>query len=203
MTTHIHSLLCLGDSYTIGEGVALHQNFPYQTLQLLRTKGFHFHAPEIIAKTGWTAFELAQQILHTKFNEHYDFVTLLIGVNNQYRGLSIEDFITDFEFLLMKAIHFTGNNAARVIVLSIPNWGVTPFAKDKDTEKITTEINAYNKVCKEQALKHKTHFINITESSRKAIEDSSLITQDGLHYSEKEMSSWAEMLVEIMEKEIN
>ena len=203
MTNHIHSLLCLGDSYTIGESVALHQSFPYQTLQLLRTKGYHFHAPEIIAKTGWTAFELAQQILHTKFNEHYDFVTLLIGVNNQYRDLSIEDFTTDFEFLLKKAIHFAGNNTSRVFILSIPNWGVTPFAKDKDAEKITTEINAYNKVCKEQALKHKTHFIDITERSLKVIEDSSLLTLDGLHYSEKEMSSWAEILVDIIEKEIN
>ena len=88
-------------------------------------------------------------------------------------------------------------------VLSIPNWSVTPFAKDKDAEKITTEINAYNNVCKDEAIKHKTHFIDITERSLKVIKDSSLLTQDGLHYSEKEMSSWAEMLVEIIEKEIN
>lgn len=140
MTSHYHSLLCLGDSYTIGEGVPLHQSFPYQTVQLLRSEGAHFHAPEIVAKTGWTSFELAEHILHTRLNDHYDFVTLLIGVNNQYRGLSVDDFKPDFEFLLKKAIHFAHNDVNRVIVLSIPDWSATPFAKEKEIEKFQLKL---------------------------------------------------------------
>src|SRR5688572_11620272 len=107
MTRHFSSYLALGDSYTIGELVPLYESFPYQAVQLLRGEGLHFHAPEIVAKTGWTTSELAEHLLHTKLNEHYDFVTLLVGVNNQYRGLPIDDFKSDLEFLLKKALHFS------------------------------------------------------------------------------------------------
>jgi lysophospholipase L1-like esterase len=198
MTKHYHSLLCLGDSYTIGEGVPLHHSFPYQTVQLLRSKGLHFHAPEIVATTGWTTFELAEYILHSHLNEHYDFVTLLIGVNNQYRGLSIEDFKTDFEFLLKKALHFANNNINRVIVLSIPDWGVTPFAKDKDAEQITKEIDSYNAVCEKMCEEQNIVFVNITPSTRQAKEDTSIIAADGLHYAAKEMRDWAEIVATII-----
>jgi hypothetical protein len=102
MSKHHYSYLALGDSYTIGESVPLHESFPYQTVQLLRKAGHHFHAPEIIAKTGWTSFELAEHMLHNKLNDQYDFVTLLIGVNNQYRELPVEEFANDFDFLLAK-----------------------------------------------------------------------------------------------------
>ena len=89
---HIHSYLALGDSYTIGESVPIHQSFPYITTQLLRQEKIAMHAPEMVAKTGWTSTELAEHLLHTQLNQHYDFVTLLIGVNNQYRNLSIDNF---------------------------------------------------------------------------------------------------------------
>lgn len=102
MTKHYFTYLALGDSYSIGEGVPLHESFPYQVVQLLRNKGLHIHAPEIVANTGWTTLELAEHILHTKFSESYDFVTLLVGVNNQYRSLNAEDYKNDFEFLLKK-----------------------------------------------------------------------------------------------------
>lgn len=202
MTKHIHSILCLGDSYTIGEGVALHHSFPYQTVQLLRSKGLHFHAPEIAAKTGWTTFELAEHMLHTHLNEHYDFVTLLIGVNNQYRGLIIEDFKTDFDFLLKKALHFAGDNINRVIVLSIPDWGVTPFAKDRDAEKIATEIDIYNAVCEAMTEQYNIVFVNITPSTRQAKNDTSIIAPDGLHYAAKEMRDWAEIVATIIMDQI-
>lgn len=198
MSKHIYSLLCLGDSYTIAEGVALHDSFPYQTIQLLRNKNLHFHAPEIVAKTGWTTFELAEHILHHKLNDQYDFVTLLIGVNNQYRNLSMDDFKNEFDFLLKKAIHLTNNVAEKVIVLSIPDWGVTPFAHDKNKEKISTEIDAYNNVCQTLAEEYGTHFINITESTRKAENDASLLTADQLHYSSIEMQKWALFLSKII-----
>jgi len=198
MTSHYHSLLCLGDSYTIGEGVPLHQSFPYQTVQLLRSEGAHFHAPEIVAKTGWTSFELAEHLLHTRLNDHYDFVTLLIGVNNQYRGLSVDDFKPDFEFLLKKAIHFAHNDVNRVIVLSIPDWGVTPFAKNYDASVIAQQIDAYNVVCEQIADRYKVCFVNITPSTRQAKDDASILTTDGLHYSGKEMRDWAEIVATII-----
>jgi lysophospholipase L1-like esterase len=198
MSKHHYSYLALGDSYTIGESAPLHESFPYQTVQLLRKAGLHFHAPEIIAKTGWTSFELAEHILHTKLNEQYDFVTLLIGVNNQYRELSIEEFETDFNFLLRKAIHFSGENPKRVIVLSIPDWGSTPFAAKKDGEKISKEIDAFNKVCESAARKMHTHFINITEETREAKNNSSLLANDQLHYSGKEHAVWAQRVAELI-----
>lgn len=196
MTKHIFSFLALGDSYTVGEAVPLHESFPYQTVQLLRKANLHFHAPEIVAKTGWTTFELAEQILHTKLNEHYDFVTLLIGVNNQYRELSINDYANEFEFLLKKAIHFAGEKKENVIVLSIPDWGITPFAKKRDSKKVTTEIDAYNKINRLIAEHNKVKYIDITPHTRMAKNDDSLITSDGLHPSGSAYAQWAAMLAD-------
>jgi lysophospholipase L1-like esterase len=192
------TLLCLGDSYTIGENVSLHENFPYQTIQLLRQNRIEFHAPEIVAKTGWTSFELIHHINNIQLQSNYDFVTLLIGVNNQYRGLSAEDFKIDFEFLVKKALTLVDNNSKHVIVLSIPDWGVTTFAKDRDVIQISNEINVFNGVCEMMAQKYQTHFINITESTRRAKSDESLLTTDGLHYSAKEHAIWAKKVAAII-----
>lgn len=198
MSKHHYSYLALGDSYTIGEFVPLHESFPYQTVQLLRKAGHHFHAPEIIAKTGWTSFELAEHMLHTRLNDQYDFVTLLIGVNNQYRELPVEEFKTDLDFLLRKAIHLSGEKPNHVILLSIPDWGVTPFASAKDSKKISKEIDDFNATCESAAKTYKTHFINITEGTRKAKTDKSLLTNDKLHYSGKEHAVWAEKVAGII-----
>jgi len=198
MSKHHHTYLALGDSYTIGESVALHESFPYQTVQLLRKAGLSFLAPEIVAKTGWTSSELAEHILHTSLNESYDFVSLLIGVNNQYRGLSLADFTDDLEFLLHKAIHLAGNKADHVIVLSIPDWGQTPFAAGRDSASIRKEIDRFNEVCESAARKNQTHFIAITEETRKAAQDKSLLTTDQLHYSGKEHAVWAAKTADIM-----
>lgn len=200
MTKHYFTCLTLGDSYTIGESVPLHESFPYQVVQTLRADGLHFHAPEIIAKTGWTSFELAEHLLHTQLNEQYDFVTLLVGVNNQYRGLDVADFGEDFRFLLRKVIHLSGDKPDHVIVLSIPDWGITPFAKEKDARKIATEIDAFNKVCESAAKESGTQFINITEDTRKAKEDISLLAPDGLHYSEKAHAVWAEKVSNVIQQ---
>jgi lysophospholipase L1-like esterase len=188
---HHYSYLALGDSYTIGESVPLHESFPYQAVQLLRTAGLAVNAPEVVAKTGWTSFELAEHILHTKLNDAYDFISLLIGVNNQYRGLAADEFQTDFEFLLRKAIHLSGENARHVIVLSIPDWGVTPFAAKKDDKKISEEINRFNAICESAATQNGVHFIDITEDTRKAKKDHSLLASDQLHYSAKAHAAWA------------
>lgn len=196
MSKHVISYLALGDSYTIGESLPLYENYPYQTVQLLRKSGLAFSAPEIIARTGWTSFELAEQLLHTSLNESYDIVSLLIGVNNQYRSLPVEDFKSDFHFLLHKAIHLSGNRPERVMVLSIPDWGVTPFAKAKDPEKIAREIDAFNAVCKEETTLQKAVFISITEPSKRVKDDPSLLAGDHLHYSAKAYAQWAAVLAE-------
>lgn len=198
MTKHHFTWLALGDSYTIGEGVPLHESFPYQTVQLLRQSGWHMQAPEIVAKTGWTSFELAEQLLHTKLNEQYDFVTLLIGVNNQYRGLPLKDFENDLEFLLKKAIHFSGDKPQHVIVISIPDWGVTPFAADRDSNAIASAIDKFNNICASKAAAHQIHFIAITAETRLAKDDVSLLATDQLHYSGKAMHHWANAVANVM-----
>ncbi len=195
-----YSLLNLGDSYTIGEGVPLHDSFPYQTIQLLRKANYQFTAPEVIAKTGWTSFELLTHLNHIKLCNKYDFVTLLVGVNNQYRELSTEDFSEEFEVLINKSIALVGGDSKKVIVLSIPDWGVTPFASDRDADKIADEINAFNGICELIAQKQQTQYINITDETRKAKSDITLLTNDRLHYSSKEHQIWASKVFETIIK---
>src|SRR5687768_11382690 len=122
-----YSYLALGDSYTIGEQVIISDSFPYQTVQLLRKSGLSFYAPEIVAVTGYTTDELLSLIAKQKLLSSYDFVSVLIGVNNQYRGKSVSDFEKELDVLLKKAIVFAANNHQHVFVISIPDWGVTPF----------------------------------------------------------------------------
>lgn len=198
MSTHINSFLCLGDSYTIGESVALHDSYPYQTVQLLRKAGLHFQAPEIIAQTGWTSFELADHMIIWKLLDSYDYVSLLIGVNNQYRGLSIADFENDFEFLVKKAIHLTNNKADHVIVISIPDWTVTPFAASQKRQSNGQEILKYNEICKSQSSKYNTQYIDITAETHLAGKDLSLLAEDQLHYSPKAYANWASKLFNVM-----
>lgn len=202
MSKHYYTFLALGDSYTIGESLPLHESFPYQAIQLLRNNGQFFQAPEILAKTGWTSAELADHILHTKLNESYDFVSLLIGVNNQYRGLPVAEFISDFGFLLRKAIHLSGNKPSHVMVLSIPDWGHTPFATKRDTAKISSEINTLNEICEAAAKKAQTHFIPITEDTRKVKNNPELLAQDQLHYAAPMHHIWAEKINTVILSEI-
>ena len=194
-----YSYLALGDSYTIGELVPFYENFPNQTIQLLRKhfkETHHFSAAEIMAKTGWTTDELMHQMSDTAFLPKYDLVSLLIGVNNQYRGLAIENFKTEFTLLLQKAIEFSGGNNNRVFVLSIPDWGVTPFAADRDASIIATEIDAFNLACKEIAEQHGCTFIDITSSQRVDGANAEFLAEDKLHPSGKEYAKWAEKLFE-------
>jgi lysophospholipase L1-like esterase len=186
--------LALGDSYTIGEGVPVYENFPYQTVQLLRNGGYSFYAAEIMAKTGWTTDELQAGMQTTHFLPVYDIVSLCIGVNNQYRGRSTEEYAQQFEALLQQAIQLVGNNVQHVFVLSIPDWGVTPFAKDRDGAAITQAIDAYNAINKMVAENYKVNYIDITPGTRLAKDDSSLLATDQLHPSGKEYGRWATTL---------
>jgi lysophospholipase L1-like esterase len=195
---HTYTYLALGDSYTIGEGVSLVKSFPYQTVSLLRKEGVEFSAPEIIAKTGWTTDELEACINSHKFLAKYDFVSLMIGVNNQYQGRSIIEYKDQFERLLKKSIGLTNGKPEHVLVLSIPDYGFTPFAQAMNAEKISKEIDEYNTLNKALSIKYKVQYIEITESSRKAKINNSLVAGDGLHPSSKEYAKWAKKLLEVM-----
>lgn len=195
-----YSYLALGDSYTIGEQVPFAENFPNQTVQILRKSGLAFCAAEIIAKTGWTTDELSNAIENTITLENYDIVSLLIGVNNQYRGRSATEFKIEFEHLLQKAIQFSGNRPNRVVVLSIPDWGVTPFAGGSDRKQVAEEIDVYNDVCKKSAAAFKANFINITTSQREDGNKTEFLAPDGLHPSGKEYKKWAAALADAILK---
>lgn len=195
-----YSYLALGDSYTIGENVPIYDSFPYQTVQLLRKAGYSFYAPEIVAKTGWTTDELQAGIANNKLLSQYDIVSLLIGVNNQYRGRSLQEYTEHFEALLKRAIAFANNKNTHVFVLSIPDWGVTPFAKDRNSVTIAHEIDSFNAVNKLFAEKYNVHYIDITPGSRLAANDTTLLAGDQLHYSGKEHRHWATKLAEAVQK---
>ena len=186
-----YSYLALGDSYTIGENVPIYDSFPYQTVQLLRKAGYSFYAPEIVAKTGWTTDELQAGIANNKLLPQYDIVSLLIGVNNQYRGKSLQEYTEHFESLLKRAIAFANNKHTHVFVLSIPDWGVTPFAKDRNSATIAHEIDSFNAVNKLFAEKYNVKYIDITPFTRLAANDTTLLAGDQLHYSGKEHGNWA------------
>lgn len=202
MTHLTYTYLALGDSYTIGEGVLLTENFSYQTVQLLRKAGLDFHAPEIIAKTGWTTDELQGAINTHHFLPSYDFVTLLIGVNNQYRGRTADNYRPEFENLLKQAIQLAAGKTDHVIVISIPDWGATPFAEGRDRKQIAKEIDDYNAANKLIAEKYKVNYTDITPGTREAAINPSLVAGDGLHPSAKEYARWAEKIDAIIRQHI-
>jgi len=193
------SYLALGDSYTIGESLPLKDNFPYQTVELLKQKGIQISEPVIVAKTGWTTDELMAAIEMQQLKGQFNFVSLLIGVNNQYRGRDIENYQKEFEQLLQKAIAFAGGTTNHVFVLSIPDWGATPFAEGRDRLKIANEIDQFNSVNKKISERFKVNYIEITAGTREASKDPSLVAEDKLHPSKKEYARWAEKLSQAIE----
>lgn len=202
MTNQRYTLLCLGDSYTIGESVMIHESFPYQVVQDFREKGIEFLGPEILAKTGWTTDELLAAIKAYRFLKGYDWVTLLIGVNNQYRGRDIKNYQTELEELMKRAISLTGGHPNHVIVLSIPDWGVTPFAEGRDRKQISREIDEFNTVKKEMAGTLGVHYIDITPGTREAVGGSPWIASDGLHPSSREYTRWAAAITSLIDSHL-
>ena len=195
MTVKNYTYLALGDSYTIGEGVPLDESFPYQLVQTLRKTGHNFTAPEIIAKTGWTTEDLKKGIRKHVFLTSYNFVTLLIGVNNQYKSLDINEYALHLEQLLKQAIAFAGGENRHVFILSVPDWGNTPFAGGRDRDTITKEISKYNLVNKNLADEYKVQYINTTLPAGTEIDEESL-AGDQLHPSGKEYHRWAQLIAE-------
>jgi lysophospholipase L1-like esterase len=192
--------LALGDSYTIGESVPVTENFPNQLQKQLA----NIKEPHIIACTGWTTDELISAIEKSSTQQHkYDIVTLLIGVNNQYRNGSTAVYRIQFKQLLNTAINYAGGNRAHVFVLSIPDWGVTSFAKDRDRDKIANEIDTFNAINKQETEKAGITYINITPITKQAAKDASLTAADGLHPSAKMYGLWVNELLPAVKRQLS
>jgi lysophospholipase L1-like esterase len=194
LTTELR-YLALGDSYTIGEAVDEAGRWPMQLARLLRMEGVLVGDPRIIATTGWTTDELDAAITAAEPLGEHDFVTLLIGVNNQYRGRDVEEYRTQFAALLWRAIGFARNRPGRVLVLSIPDWGVTPFAAQsgRDARQIARELDAYNAAAREVCAQRGVAFVDITAVSRARGAEPAMLAGDGLHPSAAMYTEWTRL----------
>ncbi len=187
--------LALGDSYTIGEAVAPEERWPERLAARLREEGFDLAPPEIVAVTGWTTDELGAGIDAADPQGPYALVSLLIGVNNQYRRHDLDTYRDEFRALLRRAVAFAGEKAGRVLVVSIPDWAATPFAEDDDRSaaQITAEIDAYNAVARAVAGAVGARFVDVTPLSR--TDDPAFVAADGLHPSGAQYAAWTEHIL--------
>ena len=187
--------LALGDSYTIGESVDEKERWPVRLVGALRDRGFKIDAPQVIAKTGWTTDELREGIRQAEPAGKYDLVSLMIGVNNQYRGRDAEEYRRQFRTLLELAVDFASGAADHVIVVSIPDWGVTPFAEGRDRNRIKMEIDAFNAINREETDRMGARYVDVTPLSREARDDPALVAADGLHPSGKMHEAWVRLVL--------
>jgi lysophospholipase L1-like esterase len=185
--------LALGDSYTIGESVEPAGRWPMRLVEALRADGVAIEDPRIIATTGWTTDELSAAIDAAEPLDDYALVSLLIGVNNQYRGRDVDDYAREFAVLLERAIGFAGRRADRVFVLAIPDWGVTPFAarSGRDTAAIARELDAYNAAAAKICAQRGVAFVDIAPVSRERGAEPAMLADDGLHPSAAMYAEWA------------
>lgn len=186
--------LALGDSYTIGESVDSAGRWPVQLARALRARKLNVGDPEIVARTGWTTDELAAGIEIAAPGGPYDLVSLLIGVNNQYRGRDSEKYRVEFRSLLAQAVQFAGGKASRVIVLSIPDWGVTPFASGRDRAKIAVEIDRFNAIGRAESTAAGAHWVDVTPASREAHD--AWYAADGLHPTAAQYARWVQLAMD-------
>jgi len=194
--------LALGDSYTIGEGVAESDRWPRQLARTLRAQGVPLDDPRIIATTGWTTDELSSALDAAEPLGHWEFVSLLIGVNNQYRGRSAADYAREFTGLLSRALGYAGNRAERVLVLSIPDWGVTPFAfaQGQDRTRIADELDAFNAAARATCALRGVAFVDVTGVSRALGSAPTMLTDDGLHPSAAMYGEWTQLALPVAKK---
>jgi lysophospholipase L1-like esterase len=191
--------LALGDSYTIGELVATNERWPYQMREMLLAKGIHLSEPLTIATTGWTTDELSKGIDEAKIEDKkFDLVSLLIGVNNQYRGRSVENYVSELNALIDRAIAFADGDASRVFMVSIPDWGHTPFAAENNRDKaqVASEIDAYNAAKANEASKRGIHFVDITPISRELHDN--WLASDQLHPGAAQYTAWAKKIAPVV-----
>jgi len=194
--------LALGDSYTIGESVPEQERFPVQLVKLLQKQNVNIEHPDIVAVTGWTTRNLLNALNTKRPKDNYSFVTLLIGVNNQYQGRPLEEYKTEFSQLVNMAIAFAGNKKEDVFVLSIPDYSVTPFARNLDTAKIAKEIELFNEANHLISQNAGVNYLDITPISRDAKNDPSLIADDGLHPSPQQYLKWSQLLEPLVLKTV-
>jgi len=187
------SFLALGDSYTIGESVIENGRWPVQLADSLNNRGIKVKEPLIIARTGWRTDELKAAIEKQTPGKNYDLVGLLIGVNNQYQGKSAASYKPEFKELLDIAIAHAGGDKSKVFVVSIPDYGYTPFGA-KNKERISKELDEYNQINKELTKKAGVKYYYITDISRS--EDKSLVAADNLHPSAEQYSLWVQRILE-------
>ena len=192
MSTDRIAYLALGDSYTIGEGVAEADRWPAQLARTLRAEGIALDDPRVIATTGWTTDELAAALDAAEPMGEYGFVSLAVGVNNQYRGRSAESYRVEFMALLERAIGYAGGRTDRVLVLSIPDWGVTRFgmASGRDRVEIAQELDAYNAAAAEVCARRGVAFVDIAPISRARGAEDAMLAEDGLHPSAAMYTEW-------------
>lgn len=185
--------LALGDSYTVGEGVPADACWPAQLQRQLRDDRIALDTPRIVAVTGWTTDELAAGMDAAALAPGWDLVTLQIGVNNQYRGRGAADYRSEFASLLQRAIALAGDRPARVVVVSIPDWGVTRFARDTqcDGATIAAELDAYNAIAREETARRGARWVDITGFSRQQPDQ---LADDGLHPSTAQYALWVEAI---------
>jgi lysophospholipase L1-like esterase len=191
-------ILALGDSYTIGEGVAADDRWPMQLAAVLRARGLSVAAPTVVARTGWTTDELSAGIDDARLRGAFDLVTLLIGVNNQFRGRGADEYRVQFRALLARAIGFAGGHANHVIVVSIPDWGATPFADGRDRARIAFDIDAFNAVNRDESARVGAQYVDVTPISRRATDEHDLIGADRLHPSPRMYDAWVRAMLPIV-----
>ena len=189
------SFLALGDSYTIGEGVEESKRWPNQFIEIAYEKGLYFEKPKIIAQTGWKTYDLLNAINETNFTKKYDYVSLLIGVNNQFNSRSIYEFEEDLDKIMDK-IDIVRKNNGSTIIISIPDWGYTPFAESYNRDTISYEINLFNKSLKNFADKNDIKYVDVTEISRKTLNEDDLLASDNLHPNGLMYFEWAKKIYE-------
>ena len=189
------SFLALGDSYTIGEGVNENERWPNQFVEIAYENGLDFEKPEIIAETGWKTYDLLNAISQTNFAQKYDYVSLLIGVNNQFNSRSIDEFEKDLNKLMDKMNSLKKSNG-NIIIISIPDWGYTPFAESYNRDTISYEINLFNKSLKNFADKNDIKYVDVTEISRKTLNEDDLLASDSLHPNGLMYFEWAKKIYE-------
>jgi lysophospholipase L1-like esterase len=196
------SYLALGDSYTIGESVPEAGRWPVQLAAALRGQGIALADPRIIATTGWTTDELSAAMDAAEPLGRHDFVSLLVGVNNQYRGWNLGEYRVEFADLLDRAIALAGDRPDRVLVMSIPDWGVTPFgqASGRDTADIARQLDAFNAAAADECAAREVAFVDITPVSRERGAEPGMVADDGLHPSAAMYTEWTRLALPVAAK---
>ena len=194
------SFLALGDSYTIGQGVAPGKRWPVQLAALARAQGLPLQAPDILARTGWTTAELQAAIAETPVPRTYGLVSLQIGVNNQFRGQTVALYRQEFRALLRTAVGFAGGQPGHVVVLSIPDWGQSPVGQrqDRSPTRISSEIDQFNAIARAECQQAHVAYVDVTSLTRAAHGDSRQFAHDGLHYAGPQMQQWARLALPVV-----